>query len=297
MNSSIRLLAAAAALAASAFCAAASGADQSASAAASSAQQQASAMAAMHHDDAPVASPAARQSVPVGSVEGRELVYGSAGGKALKGYFVKPARAEADLPGVIVFHEWWGLNDNIRSMADQLAAQGYLVLAVDMYDGHSADKPDAAEALMNTALSDIPAVDANIQAAYDYLKNTAKADRIGTLGWCFGGSMSFEAAQVLSGRTAATVIYYGFVNDRKEQLEKLKAPVLAFFGGKDGGIPAATVQGFQKGLEGLGQHPRIHIYPDAGHAFANPSGKNYRKQDADDAWRHTLQFLNEKLKT
>ncbi len=296
MSRSIRCVSNVLAVAAFAFGAVASGADQ-ATPAASSAQQQASAMAAMHHDDAPVASPAAQQAVPVGSVEGRDLVYGSAGGKSLKGYFVKPVKAEPNLPGVLVFHEWWGLNDNIRRMADQLAAQGYLVLAVDMYGGHSADKPDEAETLMNTALSDIPAVDANIQAAYDYLKNTAKADRIGTLGWCFGGSMSFEAAQVLSGRTAATVIYYGFVNDKKEQLEKLKAPVLGFFGGKDGGIPVATVQGFQKGLEDLGQHPRIHIYPDAGHAFANPSGKNYRKQDAEDAWRHTLQFFNEKLKT
>lgn len=296
MNKLIRWTSTAGVVTAFTFCAVASGADQAA-AAPSSAQQQASAMAAMHHDDAPVASPAAQQTVPVGTVEGRDLVYGSAGGKELKGYFVKPVKAEAGLPGVLVFHEWWGLNDNIRRMADQLAAQGYLVLAVDMYGGHSADKPDEAEALMNTALSDIPAVDANIQAAYDYLKNTAKADRIGTLGWCFGGSMSFEAAQVLSGKTAATVIYYGFVNDKKEQLERLKAPVLGFFGGKDGGIPLATVQGFQKGLEDLGQHPRIHVYPDASHAFANPSGKSYRKQDAEDAWRHTLQFFNEKLKS
>jgi len=268
----------------------------SAAAPADSPQQQADAMAAMHHDDAPVASPAAQQTLPAGTVVGQNLDYGSVGGKALQGYFVKPAKAAPGLPGVIVFHEWWGLNDNIRSMADQLAGQGYLVLAADLYGGRSADKPDAAQALMQSALSDMPAADANIQAAYDYLKNTAKAGRIGTLGWCFGGSMSFEAAQVLSGRTEATVIYYGFVNDRKEQLEKLKAPVLGFFGGQDGGIPVATVQGFQKELEALGQHPRIHIYPDAGHAFANPSGKNYRKADAEDAWKQTLAFLGEYLK-
>ena len=290
MNRQIRLVSTLAAATALLLCAA------NAAAAADSPQQQAGAMAAMHHDDAPVASPAAQQTVPAGSVEGKNLSYGSVNGKDLSGYFVKPAKAAPGLPGVIVFHEWWGLNDNIRSMADQLAAQGYLVLAVDMYGGHSADKPDAAQALMQSALSDGPAIDANIQAAYDYLKKTAGAGKLGTLGWCFGGSMSFEAAQVLSGRTEATVIYYGFVNDKKEQLERLKAPVLGFFGGQDDGIPAATVQGFQKELENLGQHPRIHIYPDAGHAFANPSGKNYRKADAEDAWKKTLAFLGKYLK-
>lgn len=262
---------------------------------AAEAQQQGAAMAAMHHDDAPVASPAV-QPVPPGSVEGRELVYGTAGNQPLKGYFVKPAKAAAGLPAVIVFHEWWGLNANIRAMADRLAAQGYLVLAADMYGGRAADGPDQAQELMQQALADGAAIDANIEAAYAYLKDTARAGRIGTLGWCFGGSMSFEAAQQLGGRSAATVIYYGFVNDHAEALAKMKAPVLGLFGGQDGGIAVSTVQAFQKGLEAQGAHPLVHIYPEAGHAFANPSGKNYRKDDAEDAWKRTLDFLNRYLK-
>ena len=267
-----------------------------AQAGAAEARQQADAMAAMHHDDAPVASPAAL-TPPAGAVEGQEVSYGNVGGKPLKGYFVKPAKAARGLPGVIVFHEWWGLNDNIRRMADRLAAQGYLVLAADMYGGQSAEKPDQAEALMQQAIAGGPAIDANIEAAYGYLKDTAKAGKIGSLGWCFGGSMSLEAGEVLSGRSAATVIYYGFVNDHADELARLKAPVLGFFGGKDDGIPVATVQGFQKGLEAQGKHPLIRIYPDAGHAFANPSGKNYRKDDAEDAWKRTLDFLTQYLKS
>jgi carboxymethylenebutenolidase len=258
-------------------------------------RQQGAAMAAMHHDDAPVASPAV-QPVPEGSVEGRDQVYGSLKGKPLKGYFVKPAKAAPGLPGVIVFHEWWGLNDNIRRMADRLAAQGYLVLAADLYGGHAAEKPDEAQALMQQATADGPGIDANIQAAYDWLKSDVKAARVGTLGWCFGGSLSFEAGQVLGGRTAATVIYYGFVNNHPDELNKLKAPVAGFFGGQDKGIPPETVQGFQKELEAEGKHPLIRIYPDAGHAFANPSGKNYRNDDAEDAWKRTLDFLGEHLK-
>jgi carboxymethylenebutenolidase len=266
-----------------------------AQAGAAEARRQADAMAAMHHDDAPVPSPAA-QTPPGAPVEGREVTYGAAKGQALKGYFTRPAEAAEGLPGVIVFHEWWGLNDNIRAMADRLAAQGYLVLAADLYGGRQAEKPDQAQALMQQALADGPAIDANIEAAYGWLKDQAKAGRIGTLGWCFGGSISFEAGQELSGRTAATVIYYGFVNDQADALAKLKAPVLGLFGGQDGGIPVATVQGFRKGLEAQGRHPLIHIYPDAGHAFANPSGKNYRKDDAEDAWKRTLEFLGRYLK-
>jgi len=262
---------------------------------AAEAQRQADAMAAMHHDDAPVPSPAAL-TPPVAAVTGQEVVYGKAKGQPVKGYFARPARASANLPGVILYHEWWGLNDNIRHMADRLAGEGYLVLAADLYGGHSAEQADQAQALMQQALSDGPAIDANIEAAYGYLKDTAKAAKIGTVGWCFGGSMSFEAGQVLGDRSAATVIYYGFVNDHADELSRLKAPVLGLFGGKDGGIPVATVQAFQKGLEAQGKHPLIHIYPEASHAFANPSGKSYRKDDAEDAWRRTLEFLARNLK-
>ena len=258
------------------------------------AAQQADAMAQQHQHDAPVATPAAEQP-PVAAVQGKDVVYGKLGEQELKGYFVTPAKADGALPGVIVFHEWWGLNDNIRHMADQLAAQGYAVLAADMYEGKSADTPEAAKPLMEAALAKPKQLDRNIDAAYDYLKDSAKASKIATLGWCFGGSMSFEAAQELSGKLAATVIYYGFVNDKPQGLAKMKAPVLALFGGKDGGIPAATVEAFTKGLEAQGARPIVKVYPEAGHAFANPSGQAYRKDDAEDAWKRTLDFLGENL--
>lgn len=259
-----------------------------------SADVQADAMAHQHAQDAPLPSPAVALP-PVAAVHGQSVVYGKLGEQPLQGYFVTPAKAEGTLPGVIVFHEWWGLNDNIRRMADRLAAQGYAVLAADMYGGKSAETPDDAKQLMATALKNPKELDRNIDAAYAYLKDTAKAGKIATLGWCFGGSLSFEAAQELSGKLAATVIYYGFVNDQPQRLAKMKAPVLGLFGGKDDGIPAATVAAFARGLEALGARPIVKIYPEAGHAFANPSGQAYRKDDAEDAWKRTLDFLGENL--
>lgn len=264
--------------------------------AAQQAAQQSSVMAHQHEGDAPDASPAAQQGVAPGTVVSQTVVYGNVDGRELKGYLTKPAESTGPLPGVLVFHEWWGLNDNIRSMADQLAAQGYEVLAADLYGGRAATTPDDAKSLMAAALGKPQDLSDNITAAYHYLKEGEGAGRIGTLGWCFGGSMSYLAGQALSGDVKATVIYYGFVNDHKDELAKLKAPVLGFFGGKDGGIPAATVEGFAKGLEAAGNKPQIKVYPEAGHAFANPSGKAYRKDDAEDAWKQTLEFLNKNLK-
>jgi len=118
---------------------------------------------------------------------------------------------------------------------------------------------------------------------------------VGTIGWCFGGTVSFEAAKLLGDDLGAVVIYYGFVNGDAKELSTIKAPVLGIFGGKDQGIPVETVHAFEKGLGDLGHPPQIHIYRDAGHAFANPSGQNYRKADADDAWAKATAFLREHL--
>jgi carboxymethylenebutenolidase len=256
----------------------------------------AAAMAHMHEHDLPLPSPQALQRPPAGTVDAQAVVYGRMGEHELRGWLARPAGASDKLPGVLMFHEWWGLNDNIRSMAEQLAAQGYVVLAMDMYGGRVGTTPDEAQALMKEATADAPRLDRNILLGHEYLKNSAHATKTATLGWCFGGSMSFEAAQLLSDKSDATVIYYGFVNDDAAALDKLKAPVLGLFGGQDQGIPVATVEAFRKGLEARGAHPLITVYPAAGHAFANPSGRNYRKDDAEDAWQRTLAFLGEHLK-
>ena len=100
-------------------------------------------MAQEHQHDKPTPSPAAMQE-PAQPVTGEEVTYGEAGGKPLHGYAARPKSAQGALPSVIVIHEWWGLNDNIRAMARRLAGEGYQALAVDLYGGAHADTPDAA---------------------------------------------------------------------------------------------------------------------------------------------------------
>jgi len=252
-------------------------------------------MAAEHKHDEPV--PAAAAALP--AVEGvltQEVVYGHESGKPLKGFIAWPDAAESPPPGVMLIHEWWGLNDNIREMARKLAGEGYVALAVDLYDGQVAENSEQAEALVQKTFANRSAFESNLKQAYEFLKTSAQAPRIGSVGWCFGGGISLRAALLLPGELDADVIYYGMLVQDRDQLGKLDMPLLGFFGGRDDSIPTADVERFEKTLKSLGKSIEVHTYPDAGHAFANPSGKTYNPEAAADAWKRTLAFLQINLK-
>ena len=252
-------------------------------------------MAQEHAKDSPTPSPAA-QAGAAAPIKSQTVRYATVNGREVNGYLAYPAAAEGGLPAVLVFHEWWGLNDNIKSMADQLAGQGYVALAADLYGGQVAAQPEAARSLMEQALKDRDAMGQNLRQAHAFLKEQIKATRIGTIGWCFGGSMSLQAALVVPEGIDATVIYYGHVNETADELKPLKAPVLGLFGGADGGIPVEMVRQFEANLKGLGKPVEIHVYDGANHAFANPSGGNYKADAAADAWQKSLAFLAQHLK-
>src|SRR5574337_1464885 len=149
------------------------------------------AMQAMHMHDAPAASPAT-YAKPAQPIQHREVAYATVNGQPVHGYLAEPLHAQGALPAIIVIHEWWGLNDNIRSMADQLAGQGYAALAVDLYHGKSATTPAQAIALMKTVLADKAAAGSNLRQAYAFLHDSEHAPRVGVIGWCFGGGWSLQ---------------------------------------------------------------------------------------------------------
>jgi carboxymethylenebutenolidase len=252
-------------------------------------------MAQEHREDRPVASPAAMQD-SAHPIRTQTVEYGSIGGQPVYGHLAYPAEAEGGLPAVLVFHEWWGLNDNIRSMANRLAGEGYVALAADLYLGRTADTPDAARALLDETLKDTAALSTNLRQAHAFLREEIKAARIGTIGWCFGGMLSLRTALLMPDAVDATVIYYGHVPGDPEELRKLKAPVLGIFGSADQGIPLDSVRRFEAALKSLGVPAEIHVYEGADHAFANPSGKNYRAEAAEDAWNKALGFLHAHLR-
>ncbi|MGH8281724.1 MAG: dienelactone hydrolase family protein, partial [Gammaproteobacteria bacterium] len=201
-------------------------------------QQYLLAMAAMHAHDAPVANPVS-EARPATPIQHGEVVYATVNGKPVRGYLAEPLHAKGNLPGIIVIHEWWGLNANIRSMADQLAGEGYVALAVDLYGGHAATTSAAAEELMRGVLAHKDAAASNLRQAYGYLHDTVHASRIGVIGWCLGGGWSLQTALMLPDKIDAAVMYYGRPVDDVAVLSKMKMPLLGFFGEQDKGI---TVQ-------------------------------------------------------
>lgn len=251
-------------------------------------------MAQEHQHDKPVATQAAMQE-PARPVSAEEVTYGDVGGKPAHGYVARPKDAKGPLPGLVVIHEWWGLNDNIRAMTRRLAGEGYQALAVDLYGGATADTPDAATKLMNGVLGNTAAAQDNLKKAVAYLKGKG-AKKIGVIGWCFGGGWSLQTALLAPNDINATVIYYGRLETDPAKLAPLKSPVIGFFGATDNSIPAATVHAFEAELKKQGKPVEVHIYEGAGHAFANPSGGNYRPEAAKDSWAKTTAFLARYLK-
>jgi carboxymethylenebutenolidase len=252
-------------------------------------------MAQEHKHDKPVAT-ASATTPPAQEVTGEDVVYATVAGKPVKGYLARPKTAKGTLPGIIVIQEWWGLNDNIRQMAKRLAGEGYTALAVDLYGGQVAETPEKAQELMKGVLANMAQGEENVRQAYSYLETKEKAPKIGVIGWCFGGGWSLQTALLLPDKIDATVIYYGRLVTDKAELGKLRMPILGFFGGKDQSIPVATVREFEKALKDLGKSVEIHIYDDASHAFANPSGGAYNEAAAKDSWGRTVAFFAKNLK-
>jgi carboxymethylenebutenolidase len=212
-----------------------------------------------------------------------------------RAYLSLPENARAPIPGVLVIHEWWGLNEHIMHWADRLAAEGYAALAVDLYGGKVATTPEEAMAAMKTV--DPERSRELLRAAHQYLLTAApvKATHTGVIGWCFGGAWSLRASMALPELDAA-VMYYGRPVVNVEELKAIKAPVLAIFGSRDESIPNDVVEEFDEALSEAGVVHRILKY-DAPHAFANPSAPGrYDAEAAAAAWSEARAFLATHLK-
>lgn len=263
-----------------------------------SAAAYAAKMAREHQHDTAAAS-AATAPEPAQPVTGEEVAYATLDGVVVKGYLAQPAQPAAGgkpLPALIVIQEWWGLNDNIRAMARRFAGEGYLVLAVDLYEGKVATTPDAATAAMQAAMEKPARLMDNLKQAHAYLATKAKATKIGVVGWCFGGGWSLETALAIPDGIDAAVVYYGRTQTDPKALGALQAPLLGLFGGKDQGIPVDGVRQMEQALIKLGKNVTIVVYPEADHAFANPTGARYLAGPAEDAWAKTTAFFAKHLK-
>ena len=239
------------------------------------ARENVDAMSREHAEDSTEPSPAAEIAPAQDVISDPKMPYAEVGDQNVYGYWSAPADAFEPLPAIIIIHEWWGLNDNVRAMADRLAGEGYMVLAIDLYNGKTANTPAEARALMLDVVEGPEFAKENIRGAYEFLATTG-APRIGSLGWCFGGGWSLRTAQLYPD---------------EEKLRPLNVPILGLFAAEDSGIKVASVEAFRETLERLRKDYEIHVYPGVGHAFANPTGRNYNADAAADAWAKTTEFL------
>jgi carboxymethylenebutenolidase len=214
------------------------------------------------------------------------------------GYLVYPVpnanNNTQKLPAVIMIHENRGLNDNIKDTADLLSRQGYVVLAVDLFEGEVTTDPNRARELSSAVRNNPDIAIENMKSAVSYLTSleNVNGSRIASLGWCFGGAQSLQLALNSEEHPlVATVIYYGNLVNDTQTLSKIKWPVLGIFGDQDQSIPVDSVMQFEQALNEIGVINEIYIYPGVEHAFANPSGDNYAPEETADAWKKTLTFL------
>ena len=213
----------------------------------------------------------------------------TAGGRSVSAALGVPAALPA--PAVMLVHEWWGLNDQIKSVAAALADAGYLALAIDLYDGNATADPAVARELA-TGVKPRAATD-TCASWIDWLRNhESGSGKVGTVGWCFGGRWSLNAS--LAAPVDATIVYYGNVKRTREQLASLAGPVLGHFATRDRWINQEMVGGFEEEMAAAGKSAENHWY-EADHGFANPTSARYDEEDTALAWRRTLAFFKTHL--
>jgi len=219
---------------------------------------------------------------------GRDVRLKTAQGTPFYGYAAGPENAAR---GILLVHEWWGLNDHIRGLADQFAAQGYRAFAIDLYDGKVTADPQVADRLRKAVRQ--PVANPKLRRAVEYLE--APGRKLATIGWCFGGGQSLQATLQAPAAVSATVIYYGGLVTDVAKLKTLNGPVLGIFAARDTWITPARVGAFEKAMAQAGKTLEAHSY-DADHAFANPSGQRYDSAAARSAWQATKAFLDAHLR-
>ena len=182
------------------------------------------------------------------------------------GYIVTPD-GEGPFPAVILIHEWNGLVDRVRQVADALADEGYVALAADMYSSRIGTNRDENMALMQEAQADPDRVISNLDAAASYLRGRDDVTgKVAAMGWCFGGGVALSFA--LGGEShEGTAIFYGRLIEDPDVLASIDHPVYGTFAELDGGIPPDQVNRFAEALRTAGVENDIHIYDDVNHGF------------------------------
>jgi carboxymethylenebutenolidase len=220
-----------------------------------------------------------------------EIEFEANGGTA-KGYLAEP---ENEGPGVVVLQEWWGLEDHIRDICDRFAAEGFVALAPDLYQGETTEQPSEAEQKMMAM--NIEETEKEVRGAVRYLEGHEKVTGgIGTVGFCLGGGLSIWAAS-LNPQVDAAVSFYYVMPHGKPDFSQIDAPVLGHFGTADDFVSVEDAKALEQEIADAGNDVTFEFYEDAGHAFFNDTDRlgTYHEEHAKNAWGKTVDFFKRHL--
>ncbi len=251
-------------------------------------------------DDATTASDPAQELPSAitgngGDLEGTNLQYVD-GDDLTTGYLAVPD-GDGPFPALIIIHEWNGLQDRVRQLADDFADEGYVTLAADLFQGRTGSNPQENMALVREAQADQPAMIANLNAAVAYLRGRSDVTgRVGAMGWCFGGGVALSFG--LDGENhEATAIFYGRLVDDPEVVARMDHEIYGTFAALDNGPSPESVAAFEAALRAAGVENDLHIYDDVDHGFwlRVDQDPEVRAAPAADAWQRLKAYLQRTL--
>ena len=244
-------------------------------------------------------------AIAAGAVRTRDIEYMQDGTK-LHGHLAWDDAIKGKRPGVLVVHEWWGMNEHARHQAERLARAGYVGFALDMYgDGKVTTHPQDAQAFAAEATKDPAVVAARFDAAREQLERDPHVDpkRIGAIGYCFGGGIVLGMARSGADLGAVATFHGALGTEHPAEPGKVRAPILVMTGTADPFVPPEQVAKFEQEMKAAGANVRIIRYPGAKHAFTNPRAGTYGmpqlayNANADrKSWAAMLSFLRTHLK-
>lgn len=213
-----------------------------------------------------------------------------------RGYLVRPSDGQA-YPGIVLIQEWWGIEPHIRDIAQRLASEGFVVMVPDLYHGQIATEPDDARKLIMMLRSNVEIALREVELAAEYLRKDpgVSSKKLGIMGFCVGGFLTFKMACRYPHIGASSPWYGGGIDPRTEDISKINAPMLAVYGELDGGIPLAQVQAIESALAEAGKNAEVRVYAGAGHAFLNPDHGAYHEASAKDAWARAVALFKTNL--
>ncbi len=203
---------------------------------------------------------------------------------------------DATHPGVVLIQEWWGIEPHIRSIAQKLAAEGFVVAVPDLYHGKVATEPDDAMKMYMMLTGNVDRASKEIIGTLETLKAMPSVEpkKLGLIGFCVGGFLTYTVAARYDNLAAAVPFYGGGYDPKPDEVAKVNAPVLAVYGSRDDSISADQIKKIEHMYKEAGKDITVKIY-DAGHAFLNPDHGMGNEAAAADAWPLAVNFLRKHL--